>query len=297
MLKMLRVEGKSPIRSCRKKYFFGSAGMSCFDTVRPVSLPVNSSTASSTSNCLAASLNIKTPVSPVQATTTSLNCTNDSLANSAASLASSLSKFGQFRQFDFQFARYNSNTNIHIQTGFKSSFSIGLKKVTHGNLSTRLAKILFAYRRTPLVDGTSPSQRLLGYQIRSRLDSCLPFPGASSMPLQEPRSKLWPGDPVWARNFGEGEKWLPGTVTTTTGARMVSVDTPLGEVRRHMDQIRSREPLAAKAQDTAAKTTRPARDDGAQDTAPRHPTTRVAKVNQGKEARGSLYPLGGRNAV
>ncbi|XP_072142265.1 uncharacterized protein [Dermacentor andersoni] len=44
-----------------------------------------------------------------------------------------------------------------------------------------------------------------------------------------------------ARNFGTGEKWTPGIVESTTGSRMVSIRTPAGSVRRHVDQVRNRE--------------------------------------------------------
>ncbi|CAN8001093.1 unnamed protein product, partial [Ixodes hexagonus] len=121
----------------------------------------------------------------------------------------------------------------------------GLKKFQTGSLSMRLGKVRFNYRRTPLEDARSLSQRLLGYQIRSRLDTCLPPP--VSFPLcseGDTASKLCPGDSVWARNFGEGEKWLPGTVKETTGSRMITIKTSAGELKRHMDQIRPRESTA-----------------------------------------------------
>ncbi|XP_077560851.1 uncharacterized protein LOC144175684 [Haemaphysalis longicornis] len=44
---------------------------------------------------------------------------------------------------------------------------------------------------------------------------------------------LPPDTAVYARNYGQGEKW-------TTGSRMVIIQTPAGVVRRHIDQVRSR---------------------------------------------------------
>lgn len=118
----------------------------------------------------------------------------------------------------------------------------GLKKLQVGSLPTRLARLLFNYRRTPQEDGHSPSQRLLGYQIRSRLDTCLPPPVAFPLSTQEDsESTPGPGDSVWARNFGEGERWLPGTVKGTTGSRMVTIQTDGGELQRHLDQVRPRQ--------------------------------------------------------
>ncbi|XP_077534769.1 uncharacterized protein LOC144146715 [Haemaphysalis longicornis] len=49
-----------------------------------------------------------------------------------------------------------------------------------------------------------------------------------------------PGDPVYLRNYGRGDKWTPGMVRSTYGARIVSVDTENGLVHRHMDQLRRR---------------------------------------------------------
>ncbi|KAM7309528.1 uncharacterized protein ISCGN_006535 [Ixodes scapularis] len=49
-----------------------------------------------------------------------------------------------------------------------------------------------------------------------------------------------PDTAVYARNYGQGEKWTPGKVQSTTGSRMVTIQTPTGVVRRHIDQVRSR---------------------------------------------------------
>lgn len=120
----------------------------------------------------------------------------------------------------------------------------GLKKLSQGSLSTRLSRLLFNYRRTPQ-GHKSPSQRLLNYQIRSRLDTCLPPP--LSFPLfsqEDTPSKFGPGDAVWARNFGEGEKWLPGTIKRTSGTRMVTIETSAGIIERHLDQVRVRDSSA-----------------------------------------------------
>ncbi|XP_070395263.1 uncharacterized protein [Dermacentor albipictus] len=46
---------------------------------------------------------------------------------------------------------------------------------------------------------------------------------------------------VYAGNFGMSEKWTPGIVESITGSRMVSIRTPAGSVRRHVDQVRNRE--------------------------------------------------------
>ncbi|XP_075742511.1 uncharacterized protein LOC142796223 [Rhipicephalus microplus] len=50
-----------------------------------------------------------------------------------------------------------------------------------------------------------------------------------------------PGSDVYARNYGVGSKWTPGNVKATSGARMVTVNTPDGVVQRHVDQLRPRQ--------------------------------------------------------
>lgn len=96
----------------------------------------------------------------------------------------------------------------------------------------RLARFLHEYRRTPGKDGRSPSQRLLGYDKRSRLDAALPpLPTPFSQPETNP---FRPGQPVWFRNYSLGDKWSPGIVKSTSGCRLVH--------RRHADQLRRRDP-------------------------------------------------------
>ncbi|XP_049276120.1 uncharacterized protein LOC125760286 [Rhipicephalus sanguineus] len=51
-----------------------------------------------------------------------------------------------------------------------------------------------------------------------------------------------PGDAVYVRNYGAGDKWTPGKVKSTEGSRVVSVETDNGIVHRHADQVRKRMP-------------------------------------------------------
>ncbi|XP_049529021.1 uncharacterized protein LOC125947782 [Dermacentor silvarum] len=51
---------------------------------------------------------------------------------------------------------------------------------------------------------------------------------------------LPPDSIVYVRNYGQGEKWIPGRVKSATGARMVTVETPNAIVKRHVDQVRRR---------------------------------------------------------
>lgn len=115
----------------------------------------------------------------------------------------------------------------------------GLRKMQDGPLEDNLMRLLFHYRRTPQKEGKSPSEMLLGYQLRSRLDTCLPprdenlSPGADDWTIS-------PGSSVYVRNYGVGKRWTPGRVQSASGARMIAVDTPTGVVQRHIDQVRRR---------------------------------------------------------
>nr|XP_037273093.1 uncharacterized protein K02A2.6-like [Rhipicephalus microplus] len=119
----------------------------------------------------------------------------------------------------------------------------GLKKFGGPDLSRALARTLCRYRNTPLPSGRSPSEMLLGYQLRTRLDMCFPPRSRATGDVHSADSAEWnfaPGDPVYLRNYGRGDKWTPGKVRSTSGARIVSVDTENGLVHRHMDQLRRR---------------------------------------------------------
>nr|XP_037273450.1 uncharacterized protein LOC119165341 [Rhipicephalus microplus] len=108
-----------------------------------------------------------------------------------------------------------------------------------GSLEYNIMRLLFHYRRTPQKEGKSPSEMLLGYQLRSRLDTCLPptdenwSPGADDWTIS-------PGSSVYVCNYGAGKRWTPGRVKAASGARMIAVDTPRGLVQRHIDQARRR---------------------------------------------------------
>nr|XP_037289927.1 uncharacterized protein K02A2.6-like [Rhipicephalus microplus] len=112
-----------------------------------------------------------------------------------------------------------------------------------GTFIKRLSQFLCRYRRTPAKAGKSPSELLLGYQLRTRLDCCLPSAGGE--PRLEGCSSTMPfceEEPVWLRSFLSRPKWLPGVVTSTQGARMATVSTSDGEQRRHANQLRLRTP-------------------------------------------------------
>ncbi|XP_037528616.1 uncharacterized protein K02A2.6-like [Rhipicephalus sanguineus] len=117
----------------------------------------------------------------------------------------------------------------------------GLKKIGNAELTTSLARVLCNYRNTPQQSGLSPSERLLGYRLRTRLD--LSFPtrnhhSVSTKPTEDTDWNFAPGQSVYVRNYGTGDKWTPGRVRATAGARLLDVETEAGIVRHHIDQVR-----------------------------------------------------------
>ena len=128
----------------------------------------------------------------------------------------------------------------------------GLKKITRGNMRTRLAQVLFSYRLTPQsTTGISPSELLLGRRPRSRLDLLKPNTAERVERNQEKQKKhhdlrsrersFEVGDDVFVRNYLHGDKWLPGIIQQKTGPVSYRVRFTSGKDRRcHQDQIRER---------------------------------------------------------
>ena len=128
----------------------------------------------------------------------------------------------------------------------------GLRKVTEGTLNTRLSKVLFTYRVTPhATTGVSPAELLLHYQPRTRLDLLFPQIADRVENQQSRQTKLHDrtaqqrnftqGQAVYARNFREGERWIPGYVVEVTGPVSYNIELEDGRHwKRHQDHIRSR---------------------------------------------------------
>lgn len=115
-----------------------------------------------------------------------------------------------------------------------------------------MARFLFKYRITPQSStGVSPAELLYGRRLCSQLDLLQPDLGRRVRQEQDRqkrghdvRSKsreFGVGDKVYARNYGSGPLWLPGTVLELCGAVSYSVQLEDGcQVRRHIDQLRTR---------------------------------------------------------
>ena len=128
----------------------------------------------------------------------------------------------------------------------------GLKKVTSGDITSRLAKVLFTYRMAPqATTGVSPCELLVGRRPRSRLDLLMPDTTGRVVKKQLQQKTrhdatakardFMVGEAVFVKNFSRGAKWLSGTVTKVTGPVSYQVKLEDGRIRRcHQDQIRIR---------------------------------------------------------
>lgn len=84
--------------------------------------------------------------------------------------------------------------------------------------------------------GDSPVVRMLGPEMRSRLDLLKEQPAKRTF---DDSGKFAVGDPVMARDYrSTGEKWIPGKVMRKCGTRICDVKVPNGVWRRHCEQMR-----------------------------------------------------------
>ena len=118
-------------------------------------------------------------------------------------------------------------------------------------LAEKIARFLFQYRITPQsTTGVSPAELLMGRRLRSRLDLIRPNSAALVEAKQQQQKEAHDrtasirtfseGEAVYARNFSQGEKWIPGRILKRTGPLSFRIQLEQGQIvwRRHQDQIR-----------------------------------------------------------
>ena len=135
----------------------------------------------------------------------------------------------------------------------------GLKKEKEGSMSSKIARVLMAYRSTPQsTTGMTPSELLQGRRIRTRLDLLKPnvnervehrqFQQKLVHDSSAKERTFEKGDSVYAKNFGTGSKWLSAIIQEVTGPVSFLVKLQDGRImRRHQDHLRRR--LATPEQD------------------------------------------------
>lgn len=128
----------------------------------------------------------------------------------------------------------------------------GLQKMKRGTISDKLARFLYSYRNTPhSTTGIPPAELLFGRRLQSRLDLLKPslesrveYKQAQQKNARDrcTQGRTFPIDtPVYVRNFGQGDTWIPGIVTAKLKSLSYEVELENGKrLRRHLDHIRSR---------------------------------------------------------
>ena len=106
---------------------------------------------------------------------------------------------------------------------------------------------MLIYRTTPhTITGESPSMLLMKRKLRTRLDllkpsvKCLVQNKQNSIAEQTVHRRLRKfneGDSVMVRNYGRGEKWLPGKISKILGTRNYMVQVRGQSWKRHVDQL------------------------------------------------------------
>ena len=130
------------------------------------------------------------------------------------------------------------------------TFKKALKK---SSLPPRRAihEFLMQYRRTPTMNGYSPSEMLNNRQIRTLVDALTPSPALimqqkQTSPPREIRPRFPVGSPVYARCYqppgsSTPERWVPAVVTKSSHRNCTVRLEPRGPTwRRHIEQLRLR---------------------------------------------------------
>jgi hypothetical protein len=140
-------------------------------------------------------------------------------------------------------------------------------KLSNSDIDTIIAKNMLVYRNTPhSTTGEAPAKLLMGRKLRTRLDLIKPSMHARVERSQEnvaSRSehrgcrKFYCGDPVLARNYGSGEKWMTGVVVEILGNKHYVVEVNGQFWKRHIDQLLHRTVSQAREEETVEIDSKP----------------------------------------
>ena len=149
-------------------------------------------------------------------------------------------------------APYHPASNGLAERAVKT-FKTGMRKMTEGTLKQKLARFLFSYRTTPhSTTGVSPAELLMNRKLKSALDLVNPrlsdrVDSAQSRQIAAHDKRVQSrsfslGDTIYVRNYGQGPKWMRGTIVDMVGPYNFYVEVALsGQLtkwKRHADQLR-----------------------------------------------------------
>ena len=126
-------------------------------------------------------------------------------------------------------------------------FKESLKTLTTGDIQTKLDRLLYKYRITPHSStGKTPAQLMFNRELRSPFHLLQPGnQGNQVSSIQNPRQNTRSfevGAHVWARNFGSGDKWIPGVVKKKLGNVTYEIDFKDKEAsNRHINHLKERQ--------------------------------------------------------
>jgi hypothetical protein len=139
------------------------------------------------------------------------------------------------------------------------SLKKGIEKNCAGGVPVKASLQLFlaTYRCLPhpSLNWKSPAEVLHGRQPRNLLSLLNPLKKSDGHNVEKTSYQFGPESQVYARNYGTGPKWLPGTIINKLGNTLFRVRTDRGVWKRHTNQLQPR--LSLTSQDSDQQTESP----------------------------------------
>ena len=142
------------------------------------------------------------------------------------------------------------------------TFKESLATLKEGDIQTKLDRLLYKYRITPhSTTGQTPAQMMFNRELRTPFHLLQPesmssekvnnrkdvsekkgVPLLSQNQVSKKTRTLQEGALVWARNFSQGEKWIPGVVERKLGkvTYEISFQGTKENSNRHIDHLKER---------------------------------------------------------
>ncbi|XP_033149641.1 uncharacterized protein K02A2.6-like [Drosophila busckii] len=121
---------------------------------------------------------------------------------------------------------------------FVQTFKTSVSKNIREGLTPTLAvtKYLASYRFTPNAEGKTPAELIHGRPVRTILSQLFEQPATTAYKA----TKYLPQQPVFARNYAKGEKWIEAIIDRPVGLMLYIVKNKYGYYKRHVNQLKPR---------------------------------------------------------